>query len=82
MREFFQGPGLWENICGGFLAAILFAVVSYFLDQRKEKRKHKILQELIDIMGKAIDLRNAGEGLQLSGGDYSEWVQQAKAIEK
>jgi hypothetical protein len=82
MREFFQGPGLWENICGGFLAAILFAVVSYLLDQRKEKRKHQTLQELIDIMGKAIKHRNKGELLQQSGEDYTEWIKQAKGIEK
>lgn len=82
MREFFFGYDLWANIFGGFLAAVLFALASYYLDQRKEKRKHKILKELIDIMALAIRHRNAGERLKLSGKDHAEWVQQAKAIEE
>src|SRR5436190_12744004 len=82
MLEFLQGNDLWANIIGGAVAAGLFALVSYFLDLLKQRRKHKILRELTDIMGRAIKHRNSGERLKAAVGDEAKWVREARAIEK
>ncbi len=80
MIEFFRGTDLWSNIVGGVVAAILFAVLVYLTDRRKDQRKHRILSELTEIMGRAIEHRNKGESQTYA--DEQEWVRQAKKLEK
>lgn len=80
--EFFLGPDLWANILGGFVAAILFAIATYLLDLRKQSKKHKTLQELIEIMGRTIRHRNIGEKLKLSDKGSTEWIREAKKLEE
>jgi len=76
MCEFLLRADLWGNIIGGIVAAGLISLLAYLWD----RRKHKILKELTEIMGRAIKHRNIGE----QGGydDVDEWVRQAKQIEK
>ncbi len=76
MIEFLTGPDLWANILGGVVAAGLVALIAFLWD----RRKHRILGELIEIMGRAIKHRNIGE--QRAFSNEKEWVQQAKAIEE
>jgi len=76
MIEFLCRPDLWANIIGGVVAAVFIALIAYLWD----RRKHRILQELIEIMSQAIEHRNVGE--QRAFTDEKEWVQQAKAIEE
>ena len=75
MIEFLSSPDLWANIIGGVVAAGLVTLMAYLWD----RRKHRILKELIEIMSRAIQHRNIGE--QRVFVDMKEWVQQAKAIE-
>jgi hypothetical protein len=75
MRDFLLGPGLWENIIGGIVAATLIAIWIRW----RERNKHKAIQELIVIMNEAIKHRNIGEGNRFD--DAEVWVNQAKAIE-
>lgn len=75
MREFLLGADLWANIIGGIVAAALIALIAYLWDLRK----HKILRDLTEIMGRTIEHRNIGE--QETFSDESEWIRQAKAIE-
>jgi hypothetical protein len=49
--------GLWENIWGGVIAAMLYALIVGVLNLYKQF----ILQALIQIMGRAIKHRNNGE---------------------
>lgn len=76
MREFLLGADLWANIIGGVVAAALISLAAYLWDQRK----HKILKDLTEIMGRAIEHRNIGERSLFS--DKNEWIQQAKDIEE
>jgi|GEM_PF-6469041 len=64
------------NIIGGFVAAALVTLAAYLWNLRK----HKIIKELIVIMGQAIEHRNAGEKRKFI--DEKEWIQKAKIIEK
>lgn len=75
MKEFFCSAGLWENIIGGVIAAVLIALFSLI----KNCRKHKILKDLTIIMGKAIKHRNLGENFDPE--NELEWIQRAKEIE-
>ena len=75
MCEFLLGSDLWANIIGGIVAAVLISLVAYLWNVRK----HKILKDLTEIMGRAIKHRNIGE--QRAFSDESEWIRQAKAIE-
>lgn len=75
MIEFLRGSELWANIIGGVVTAILISLGVFLWNQRK----HWILKELIEIMGKAIEHRNAGEHQAFT--DQKEWVEKAKAIE-
>jgi hypothetical protein len=76
MCEFFLGADLWANIIGGVVAAALVSLVAYLWD----RRKHRILKDLIEIMGQAIKHRNIGEAKAFS--DKDDWIRQAKIIEE
>jgi hypothetical protein len=69
-------PGLWENVWGGVIAAMLYALIVAVLNLYKQF----VLQVLIQIMGRAIRHRNNGE--QGKFDDEELWVRQAKEIEK
>src|SRR6478672_580065 len=69
---------MWANIIGGVVAAGLIGLLVYVRD----RRKHRILKELTEIMGRAIEHRNRGERLKSPKKAQAEWIQQAKAIEK
>lgn len=75
MIEFLTSAGLWSNIVGGVITAGLIALIAYFWD----RRRHRILKELTDIMGRAIEHRNAGEHGSFT--DKGEWISEAKQIE-
>ena len=75
MKEFMFGVDLWANIVGGVVAAVLIALAVYLRD----RRKHRILRELTELMGRAIEHRNIGD--QKAFADSGEWVRQANAIE-
>ena len=75
MVKFLLSSELWANIIGGVIAAGLITLIVYLRD----RRKHKIIQELIEIMGEAIEHRNKGENKIC---DLPEdWVEKAKLIE-
>jgi hypothetical protein len=61
---------------GGVVTAGLIALIAFLWN----RRKHKILKDLIKIMGRAIQHRNVGK--QGAFTDEKEWVQQAKAIQE
>ena len=75
MIEFLTSSELWSNIVGGVVAAALIGLAVY----ARDRRKHRILRELTEIMGRAISHRNIGE--RQSYADENEWVRQAAAIE-
>lgn len=74
MREFFTGPDLWANIIGGVVAAGLVTLIAFLWN----RRRHKIMRDLIEIMSRAIQHRNIGESQKFK--DEKEWVQKAKII--
>jgi hypothetical protein len=74
MEQFYLD--LIANIVGGVAAALLFALIVYIWDQRRRRT----LKELVDIMGKAIEHRNAGK--RGSYANAETWVSDAKAIEE
>jgi len=74
MIQFLVGADLWANIIGGVVAACLIALAAYLWD----RRKHKILKDLTEIMGRAIKHRNTGE--QRGFNDEKEWVRQARDL--
>jgi hypothetical protein len=76
MLKFFTGPDLWANIIGGVVAAGLVALIAFLWN----RRRHKIMGDLIEVMGRAIQHRNIGE--QRAFSDEKEWVQKAKALEE
>lgn len=76
MKEFLCSPDLWANIIGGVVAAALIAMIAFFWNRRKQR----ILNELIEIMSRAIKHRNVGEKGTFPS--EQEWVQQAKLIDK
>ena len=76
MIKFLTGIDLWANIIGGVVAAGFLAIIAFLWD----RRKHRILGELIEIMGQAIKHRNIGE--QQAFIDEKEWVLKAKLIEE
>ncbi len=70
---------LWANIIGGVVAALVIAGLFWL----KERRKHRILKELTEIMGKAIVHRNSVHELERLQ-DFTaadEWIQKARALE-
>jgi hypothetical protein len=75
MWEFLASSDLWANIVGGVVAALLFALLVFLWNLRK----HKILKDLTEIMGRAIVHRNIGEKRAYT--DKGIWIQQAKDIE-
>ncbi len=75
MCEFLRSSDLWANIVGGVVAALLFALMVFLWNLRK----HKILKDLTEIMGRAIAHRNIGE--EHAYKDKGKWIQQAKDIE-
>ena len=54
MIEFLTSADLWANIIGGVVAADLLAAIAFLW----ERRKHRIIRDLIMIMGRAIKHRN------------------------
>jgi hypothetical protein len=76
MINFFLSENLWSNIVGGVVAAGLIALFAFLWD----RRKHRILKELIEVMGRAIQHRNIGEHRTFA--NQEEWISQAKAIEE
>ncbi len=76
MIELLRNPDLWANIIGGVVAAGLLSLIAYLWNWRK----HRILHDLIEIMGRAIKHRNIGEKGTFT--DPQEWVKQAQAIEE
>ena len=50
MIQFFLSPDLWANIFGGVVAAVVFALLVWLWN----RRRRKTLEELIEIMGRAI----------------------------
>ncbi len=66
---------LLANIVGGVVAAGLIGLGVCIRD----RRKRCILEQLIEIMGKAIIHRNNGETKKFT--DVDEWIQQAEKIE-
>ena len=75
MIKFLCSADLWANIIGGVVAAGLLTLAAYLWD----RRRHKILEKLTIIMGKAIEHRNIGERRAFP--DENEWIEEAKAIE-
>jgi hypothetical protein len=71
MSEFLLDSYLWANILGGTVAAGLLALAAVLWDLRK----HKILKDLTDIMGRAIEHSNIGESRIFS--DENLWIQKA-----
>lgn len=67
--------GLLSNVVGGVLAALAFAGIVWL----KDRRKHRILKELTEIMGEAIKHRNIGEK---GPPNTAEWVKEAGRIER
>lgn len=57
MVEFLTGPDLWANIIGGVFTAGFIALIAFIWD----RRKHRIIHELIEIMRGAVLHRNIGE---------------------
>jgi hypothetical protein len=76
MIEFLCSSDLWVSIVGGVVTAGLIALIAYLWN----RRRHKILRELTEIMGKAIQHRNVGE--QKAFTDQNQWVQNAKSIQQ
>jgi len=76
MIAFLTSSELWANIVGGIVAAGVLAVMVFCWDLRK----HRILQELIGIMGQAIEHRNIGQHRTFV--NEKEWIQKAKKIEE
>ena len=76
MIAFLSSSELWANIVGGVVTAGVLAAIAFLWDRRKQK----ILQELIRVMGRAIEHRNIGENRTFA--DEKEWVQKAKRIEE
>ena len=76
MNGFFTSSELWSNIIGGIVAAIIFALLAYLWDYRKQR----LYKQLTDIMGKAIQHRNVGEHKKFD--NANEWVQKAINIEE
>lgn len=75
MAAFLASSELWANIVGGVVTAGVLTLIAFLWD----RRKHRILQELIKVMGQAIEHRNSGQ--QRTFADEKEWVQKAKKIE-
>jgi hypothetical protein len=73
--DFLKGSDLWANIIGGVIAALVFG----FLVSIRDRKRHKILRELTEIMGLAIKHRNLGMSGKFT--DKDVWINQAKAIE-
>ncbi len=76
MITFLASSELWSNIVGGVVAAGFLAAIAFLWD----RRRHKILQELIKIMGQAIEHRNIGQDRTFP--DEKEWILMAKKIEE
>ena len=76
MIAFFTSSELWSNIVGGVVAAGVLAVIAFSWD----RRRHRILQELIRIMGQAIEHRNIGKNRTFD--DEKEWILKEKKIEE
>jgi len=72
--NFLSSFSLWENIVGGIVAALFIYLFFHMI----ERRKNRIMNELIEIMGKAIVHRNSGESKTFS--DEDEWIEEAKDI--
>jgi len=76
MIDFHCSSELWINIVGGVVTAGLIALIVYLWN----RRRHKILRELTEIMGRTIQHRNIGE--QKAFTDRDQWIQEAKSIQK
>ena len=74
MIEVLCRADLWISIIGGIVTAALLAFIAYLWNQRR----HRVLKELTEIMGKAIQHRNEGEKRSYS--DEQQWVKTAKSI--
>jgi len=70
-----NGSDIFANVLGGLVAAAAIGLISWC----RNRRKHRILKELTEIMVRAIRHRNIGE--KLNGDDETLWVQQANVIE-
>jgi hypothetical protein len=75
MIAFLTSTELWSNIVGGVVTAGVLAVIAFLWD----RRRHRILQELIRIMGQAIEHRNIGQHRTFT--DEKEWILKAKKLE-
>ena len=76
MIAFLSSSELWANIVGGVVAAGVLAILAFLWDRRRQG----IIQELIRIMGQAIEHRNIGQ--QRTFVDEKEWLLKAKKIEE
>lgn len=74
--EFLSRKDLWISIIGGVVTAGLLALIAYLWN----RRRHKILSDLTEIMGRAIQHRNEGESKSYS--DEQQWINTAEAIKK
>jgi len=66
---------VWANIIGGVVAAGFIALAAYLW----KRRRHKVLKELAEIMGEAIEHRNIGNRRAYT--DEKIWIREAKRIE-
>jgi len=75
MCEFLSSADLWANIVGGIVAG--FTVAGAF--RLRDRRDLKILNDLTEIMGRAINHRIIGENRSFT--NEKEWIRQADNIE-
>ena len=76
VTEFLCRTDLWISIIGGVVTAGLLALVAYLWNWRR----HKILSELTEIMGRAIQHRN--EGANRTYSDEEQWINTASSLKK
>lgn len=76
MIDFLCHPDLWNSIIGGVVTAGLLSLIAYLWN----RRRHKILSDLTEIMGRAIKHRNEGENKTYS--DKDQWINTAKSIKE
>ncbi|MHB8088417.1 MAG: hypothetical protein ACYDH2_09255 [Anaerolineaceae bacterium] len=76
MVTFLASSELWSNVVGGIVAAGVLAGIAFLWDRRRQRT----LQELIKIMGQAIEHRNIGDHKTFY--DEKDWILKAKKIEE
>lgn len=79
MCDFLKSADLWANIIGGVVAAGLIGLGVW----AKNRRKHRILGELVEILGRVIEHRLIGEhqASSFSADEEVAWIKKAEGLE-